>query len=73
MNSNLITLLFAHVGLTMIPNYGSPFVPNFSHKGGKDKSDLPREYPGAKLARKAIMGRVAIKHLGTRADFQPSR
>ena len=47
--------------------------PQFSRKGGRNKSGLPQGYPGAKLARKAIMGRVAIKHLGTRADFQPSR
>lgn len=69
----LLSRLFERVGFKLTFNYGSPFTPRFSRKGGRNKSDLPREYPGAKLARKAIMGRVAIKHLGTRADFQPSR
>ena len=69
----LLSRLFERAGFKLTVDYGLPFVPQLSRKGGRDKSALPREYPGAKLARKAIMGRVAIKHLGTRADFQPSR
>ena len=69
----LLSRLFERAGFKLTVDYGLPFTPQLSRKGGRDKSALPREYPGAKLARKAIMGRVAIKHLGTRADFQPSR
>ena len=73
MTSALLQNLLTRAGMVLTPNYGVPFVPNFSRKGGRDKSSLPREYPGAKMDRKAIMGRVAVKHLGTRADFKPSR
>ena len=47
--------------------------PTPSRKGGRDKSKLPRCYPGAKLARKAVMGRVGVRHLGLRADHKPAR
>ena len=42
-------------------------------KGGRDKSNLPQGYPGAKMARKAVMGRLGVTHLGMRADHTPSR
>lgn len=33
-----------------------------SGRGGRDKSYLPHGYPGAKLARAAIMGRITKHH-----------
>lgn len=39
-----------------------------SRKGGRDKSNLPHGYPGAKMARMAIMKRVGVRHLGLRLD-----
>ena len=69
----LLLKLFERAGFKLTVNYGSPFSPQFSRKGGRNKSGLPQGYPGAKLARKAVMARVAVKHLGTRADSQPSR
>ena len=33
-----------------------------------DKSDLPRGYPGAKLARRAVQKGIGVKHHGLRAD-----
>lgn len=62
----------------------SAFVPSFSNfhiqpqfpgttpprrkKGLIDKSDLPRGYPGAKLARRAMQKGIGVKHHGLRAD-----
>ena len=37
-------------------------------KGLIDKSDLPRGYPGAKLARRAIQKGIGVKHHGLRVD-----
>ena len=64
----LLAKLFARVGLKPTTNYGMPIVPKLSRKGGRDKSDLPHGYPGAKMARKAVMKRVGVKHLGLRLD-----
>ena len=62
----------------------SAFVPSFSNiiaspqfrgatrprhkKGLIDKSDLPRGYPGAKLARRAVQKGIGVKHHGLRVD-----
>jgi hypothetical protein len=37
--------------------------PTHSRKGGRDKSHLPRFYPGAKLARKAAEGKLGKCHV----------
>ncbi len=42
-------------------------------KGGHDKSNLPNNYPGAKLARKAVMGRIGRIHHGLHASFTSTR
>lgn len=59
---------FAHavlIGSTTLQRHAMP-----SRKGGRDKSDLPHGYPGAKLARAAAMKRVGVKHLGLRLDVK---
>ena len=42
--------------------------PSRAKKGLIDKSDLPRGYPGAKLARRAVQKGIGVKHHGLRAD-----
>lgn len=50
-----------------------PTTPVFKKKGGHDKSNLPHGYPGAKLARKAVMGRIGRIHHGLHASFTSTR
>lgn len=42
-------------------------------KCGHDKSNLPNNYPGAKLARKAVMGRIGRIHHGLHSEFTYTR
>lgn len=66
--SDLLTTLFAKAGILLQPNYGIPFVPR-TGKVGINKEGLPRFYPGAKLARKAVQKAVGVKHpRGLRAN-----
>lgn len=66
--NNLLFSLFARAGLKLQPNFGLPFVPRMG-KVGISKEGLPRFYPGAKLARKAVQKAIGVKHpRGLRAD-----
>lgn len=69
----ILSFLAAALGLGMVPNFnaGSIFrgsTPPARRKGLIDKSDLPRGYPGAKLARRAMQKGIAVKHHGLRQD-----
>lgn len=64
--NTLLQRLFARVGLAASFNYGSSFVPS---RGTKlNKEGLPRGYPGAKLARRAVQKGIAVRHHGLRQD-----
>lgn len=42
--------------------------PSAPKKGLINKDNLPRGYPGAKLARRAMQNGIAVKHHGLRMD-----
>jgi hypothetical protein len=70
----LLAKLFEKAGFVLSVNYGNPFINQKpKRKGGRDKSFLPHSYPGAKMARMAVMQRIGVRHLGMRLDIQPTK
>jgi len=74
---NIMTLLGAALANINMPSiiqvggakhHGFGYNPARPRKGGRNKSDLPHGYPGAKMARMAVMKRVGVRHLGLRLD-----
>lgn len=56
--------------LKLLTMFGGTLPHEYMRKSVSKKNDgLPRNYPGAKLARKAMMNQVAVKHpRGMRLD-----